>query len=74
MVACIGMMVFTPLKPGALVFPTGVLVYIAGYGIMMAALQHFKHTLPIEWSLPGLIEFPATRSGWSLCLYWLERQ
>ncbi len=44
MVACIGMMVFTPLMPGALVFLVGVLVYAAGYGIVMVALHHFKHT------------------------------
>jgi protein-S-isoprenylcysteine O-methyltransferase Ste14 len=44
MVACIGMMVFTPLTPGALVFPFGILIYAAGYGIMMVALHHFKHT------------------------------
>jgi protein-S-isoprenylcysteine O-methyltransferase Ste14 len=44
MIACIGMMVFTPLMPGALVFPVGVLIYAAGYGIMMVALHHFKQT------------------------------
>jgi protein-S-isoprenylcysteine O-methyltransferase Ste14 len=44
MFAWIGMMVFTPLKAGALVFPVGVFVYVAGYGIVMIALHHFKHT------------------------------
>jgi protein-S-isoprenylcysteine O-methyltransferase Ste14 len=44
MVGCIGMMVFTPLMPGALVFPVGVFIYTAGYGIMMVALHYFKHT------------------------------
>jgi protein-S-isoprenylcysteine O-methyltransferase Ste14 len=44
MVAYIGMMVFTPLVPGAPVFPVAVLIYIAGYGSVMVALHYFKHT------------------------------
>ena len=42
--AYIGMMVLTPLKPGALVFPIGVIIYAAGYAIVMVALHYFKHT------------------------------
>jgi protein-S-isoprenylcysteine O-methyltransferase Ste14 len=44
MVACFGMMVFTPLMPGAPVFLVGVVIYAAGYGTMMVALHYFKHT------------------------------
>jgi protein-S-isoprenylcysteine O-methyltransferase Ste14 len=44
MFAYIGMMVFTPLKLSPLVFPVGVLIYVAGYGSVMIALHHFKHT------------------------------
>jgi protein-S-isoprenylcysteine O-methyltransferase Ste14 len=44
MFAWIGMMVFTPLMPGALVFLIGVLVYTAGYVTVMVALHHFKQT------------------------------
>jgi protein-S-isoprenylcysteine O-methyltransferase Ste14 len=44
MFAYIGMMVFTPLTPRAPVFPVGVLIYAAGYGIVMVALHHFKRT------------------------------
>ena len=44
MVACIGMMVFTPLMPGTLVFLVGGLVYAAGYASVMVALHHFKDT------------------------------
>jgi protein-S-isoprenylcysteine O-methyltransferase Ste14 len=38
------MMVFTPLIPRIPVFPAGVLIYAVGYGIVMVALHHFKHT------------------------------
>lgn len=44
MFAYIGMMVFTPLMPGTPVFLAGVLIYVAGYGIVMVALHYFKHT------------------------------
>jgi protein-S-isoprenylcysteine O-methyltransferase Ste14 len=44
MLAYIGMMVFTPLMPGALAFPVGVLIYAAGYGSVMVALHYFKST------------------------------
>ena len=38
------MMVLTPLNLGTLVFPVGLLIYVAGYGSVMVALRHFKHT------------------------------
>ena len=44
MLAYIGMMVFTPLTPGALVFTVGALVYAAGYGSVMIALRTFRQT------------------------------
>lgn len=44
MFAYIGMMVFTPLKPGTLVFLVGVLIYVAGYGSVVVALHYFKRT------------------------------
>ena len=40
----IGMMVFSPLMPGAPPFPAGVLIYAAGYASVMVALHYFKHT------------------------------
>jgi protein-S-isoprenylcysteine O-methyltransferase Ste14 len=40
----IGMMVFTPLMPGAPPFPAGVLIYAAGYASVVVALHYFKHT------------------------------
>lgn len=44
MFAYIGMMAFTPLKLGTIVFLVGVLIYIAGCGSVMVALHYFKHT------------------------------
>jgi protein-S-isoprenylcysteine O-methyltransferase Ste14 len=42
MLVYIGMMVFTPLKPNKPVFLIGILIYTAGYVIMMVALHSFN--------------------------------
>jgi protein-S-isoprenylcysteine O-methyltransferase Ste14 len=44
MFAYIGMMVFTLLTFGTPAFPVGVLIYAAGYGIVVAALHYFGRT------------------------------
>jgi len=54
MFAYIGMMVFTPLMFGSLVFPVGLLVYSAGYGTVMVALHHFRHTPADQPAVTGL--------------------
>jgi protein-S-isoprenylcysteine O-methyltransferase Ste14 len=57
MFAYIGMMVFTPLMFGALVFAVGVLVYAAGYGSVMVGLHHFKHTPADQPVVTGPYQF-----------------
>lgn len=47
MFAYIGLMVFTPLRPGTLAFPVGILMYSVGYGLVMVALHHFQRT-PVD--------------------------